>query len=228
LAVTALAQAFVDAGFQPVADRLLAAVLRAFDNPETITQPELERVDPKQEARLKEVAMVAFKQSPRNWDGAKDALYKLVRKDPDLLWEMFQPYRAQAAQKLLTEAAQKYRQEQLARQPVVVRHSGAGQDLNADQIRHARPALKSADSIASIAPVAQASLLDTFRINGRPLGDLTPEEADKWASSRERDARFVRMLTQNLPPGIPIRNFRTAEDAATIYAQAEKEIGHAV
>lgn len=227
--MSALAQAFAAAGFKPVTERLLDAILAAFDRPETISRPELERSNPTQQSRLQEVALAAIKQSPRNWDGAKDALYKLVRKDPDLLWEMFQPYRAAAAQKLLTEAASQYRAEELAKESVRAfprREGGAGQVDVADQKSDARPTRKSAASIAAIAPVAQASLLDTFRVNGRPIGDLTAQEAGKWALSRERDARFVRLLTANLPPDMPIRKFRTAEDAAEIYAQAEKEAGH--
>jgi hypothetical protein len=222
--MTVMAEAMVAAGYVPVADRLLTVLLSAFDNPQGIAQPELERSDERQAKCLQEVSMAAIKQSPRNWDGAKDALYRLVKNDADLLWEMFQPYRAQAAQRLLTEAAQAYRQEELAAE-MRRWHSGnavgAGRVGHVSQNRGARPTRKSSISIEAIAVVAQASLLDTFQVNGRPIGDLTSEEAEKWAASRERDARFIRLLTQNLPPGLPIRKFRTADDAAALYAMAQ-------
>ena len=67
------------------------------------------------------------------------------------------------------------------------------------------------------------SRLDTFVVNGRPIGDLTPEEARGWASSRERDARFVRMLIANLPPNRPIREFVRGQEADELYQRAEAE-----
>jgi hypothetical protein len=236
MSATAMAAAFASAGFVPVADRLLAALLASLDRPETIAQPELERSNPRTEARLKEVALAAVRQSPRNWDGAKDALYKAVRNDPELLWEMFQPYRAQAAQRLLTEAAAKHRQDEMVVRGrrdgesqishAQHRQGGSGHSYRGGRDPDAAPSRKSAASIEALAPVAAASLLDTFRINGRAVGDMTPEDAEKWAASKERDARFVRLLTQNLPPGRPIREFRSAEDAALLYAEAEKESGN--
>lgn len=68
-----------------------------------------------------------------------------------------------------------------------------------------------------------ASLLDTFIVNGQPIGRLTPREALGWAGARERDARFVRLLCANLPPDGTIAAFRTADDAARIYAMAAAE-----
>lgn len=221
----AMAMALSAAGYKPVGERLLDALLFAFDRPETIAQPELERPNPRQLARLEEAALAAIKQSPRNWDGAKDALYKLVRNDADLLWEMFQKHRSTEAHRLLTEAAATYRAAELAKESIRAlpsQGSGAGQFINERHDQAARPARKSSAGIAAIAAVAQASLLDTFRINGRPIGDLTAIEATQWAAARERDARFVRMLTANLPADAPIRKFRTADDAAAIFAQAEE------
>lgn len=77
--------------------------------------------------------------------------------------------------------------------------------------------------MAAVGVVAAASLLDTFRVNGQAIGDLTAREAVQWAGSRERDARFVRLLVENLPPDLPIRRFRTADEAAELYARAQDE-----
>jgi hypothetical protein len=57
------------------------------------------------------------------------------------------------------------------------------------------------------------SKLDTVLANGRPIGDLTPTEAIGWAESRERDARFVRMICSGLPPDRPIRDSVKGDEA---------------
>jgi len=67
------------------------------------------------------------------------------------------------------------------------------------------------------------SKLDTFLVNGSPIGDLTPEEALGWAESRERDARFVRLLTQGLPPGRPIRDSYRGAEVDQMYEMVEHE-----
>lgn len=70
---TTIAKAFEDAGFQPPSDRLRDAV---------------------RQARAA---------SPRNMDGAVDALFAAVAGDAELLWEMFQPYRQRRALELFRE-----------------------------------------------------------------------------------------------------------------------------
>jgi len=72
--------------------------------------------------------------------------------------------------------------------------------------------------------VVKLSVLDTFKANGRPIGDMTVTEAIAWAATRERDGRFVRMLTANLPPDLPIRKFRTGEEAQALYDKATQEM----
>jgi hypothetical protein len=68
------------------------------------------------------------------------------------------------------------------------------------------------------------SKLDEFTVNGRPIGDVTPDEANSFAARRERDARFIRALTAGLPLGMdkPIRHYRTADESDTLFAEAEK------
>ena len=76
---------------------------------------------------------------------------------------------------------------------------------------------------AKMAMHVRLSKLDTFVANGQKIGDLTASEATRWAGARERDARFVRLLTANLPPDRPIREFVSAEEADKIYAAAEAQ-----
>jgi hypothetical protein len=161
--------------------------------------------------RLMDVAKDAVKSNPRNWDGAKDVLYKSIKNDPELLWAMLEPYRVVATQRLLTEAAT------LLREPVQLKEVG-GRTRSVD-----RSMIDPPSGMDAVARVARLSLLDTFKINGRSIGDCTPEEAIRWAGARERDAAFVRMLTANLPAGRPIREFRRPEDTQELYDRARAD-----
>lgn len=212
-------EAFAAAGFQAPMERLRACVLAAIRAPadKPSSGPE---TDPIAAARLHEVAMNAVKQSPRNWDGARDALLKAVRADAALMWELFAPYRNQALQAALTAAATELRRQETPRREPGLRGAGLGQPDG--QRPHARPSPISAAAINAVSGAAAASLLDTFRVNGQPLGDVTAREASKWAGARARDARFVRLMAENLPPDDPIRKWRTAEDATAAYALARE------
>lgn len=75
----------------------------------------------------------------------------------------------------------------------------------------------------SKAIVKQLSRLDTFKVNGMSIGNCTPEDANAWADSQQRDVRFVRLLTHGLPPGRPIRESLRGEEADTLYIQVEQE-----
>lgn len=88
----------------------------------------------------------------------------------------------------------------------------------AEREEQAAKARTKADIVAKV--VVKLSMLDTFKVNGQPVGDCTPEEAEGWATSRERDARFIRMLIQPCPPGRPIRESWLGEDADRLF---EKE-----
>jgi hypothetical protein len=193
---------------QPSADDDLRAKLRralslALDSAPSHFTPKPEK--PADHGRLRGVAMNALTKHPRNWDAAKDSFLAVVRKDPELLWALFEKQRNAAIQQLLTEVAEE-------------RHQ-AGRPIRMEPaIEQPRPA---APKSTAVARLAQRTLLDTFKINGKPVGDLTPAEANQWAGAQERDARFVRLLTQNLPPDLPIRKFRTGDEAVALYAQAE-------
>lgn len=232
---TAMGHAMRAAGIVPPVERL-AAIIRALVIQRPACGAPEDWTDNAARARLTEVAMNAVRDNPRNWDGARDALFREVRGDAALLWELFAPFRNQAAQMVLTAAASDLRREELARQG----QRGAGQVRSEGHSGCARPprnapATGRGDAghhsvgthgvvagVAAITEVVRRSLLDTFRVNGQPIGDVTPREAEKWASSRERDARFVRRLTENLPPDTPIRRFRTAEEAERLYDEAEE------
>jgi hypothetical protein len=85
------------------------------------------------------------------------------------------------------------------------------------------PSKAAARRIAALEKTAiRLSKLDTFIVNGHPIGDLTPIEALGWAMSRERDVRFVRMLVGGLPVDRPIRDSLTGEEADGMWENAER------
>lgn len=79
----------------------------------------------------------------------------------------------------------------------------------------------------AVAAVVRLSLLDTFRVNGQPLGDVSAAEARLWAEARgrqaRRDARFIELITAGLPDGMPIRRFRRDDEAQAAWAEALRE-----
>lgn len=191
-------------------DRLLRVAVHAICNPER--QTDLTSQWNQDRRRLMEIAMSAIR-NEKIWDGAKDALFRAVRNDPDLLWVMFGPFRMQAAQRVLSEAAMMVRAEDIKPLPVQENpHTPSPQSQSA-----ARAAM------AAVASIARVSLLDTFKINGKSLGDCTPAEANKWADKRATQARFVHLLTQNLPPDEPIRKWRRPEDVDAAMEQAQQD-----
>ncbi len=193
--------------------------------------------------RLRQAAVDALASNPRNIDGAKDAVFSAVRNDAALLWELFARYRDRAVNELLSDVAATLRQEvgggqangaKLGQESIspAIKFERAASGILPQQANRTVPhrsepipirptAARGITGMAAVAKVAALSLLDTFKVEGAPIGDLTPNQANTWATKSERGARFVRMLTANLPPNLPIRKYRTAEEAALIYAQAQ-------
>lgn len=174
--------------------------------------------------RLRDIAIDAFARNPRNWDGARNAIYAAVSHDAALLWELFAPYRGAAVHRLLTDVAQQLRQQEKAGDLVVKTEPRPGAGRSNAETQDAIARASQSAAAAAVAKVVTLSLLDTFKINGCPIGKCTPREALGWASSRERDARFVRLLTANLPLDQPIGRYRTdLAEVQRTYDQADAE-----
>lgn len=195
--------------------------------------------------RLRRAAIIAVHASP-GWDGRKDALYAHVRHDAELLWELFAAYRAPAVHALLTRAAAEIHESERPPEtedepsapglalreshPATARRandnpsSDGGGLTRPDGHKLRAPPVRSTAGMEAVSAVARLSLLDTFKVNGQAIGDLTPGEALRWAGSRERDARFVRLLAGNLPPDAPIRRWRTGDEAQAAYDAAAREL----
>ncbi len=194
------------------------------------------------EKRFKTLCREAVRATPKDAVAVRNAIWELSKNDLELLHQLYAPYRQQALELALKEAAAGERLTKILGVKGPDRSGGGHKEYENHAIiatpaphPHGftydipsrvtpRPAYKppSAASLAAITGVVQASLLDSFKVNGQSIGDVTASEAMKWAGSRERDARFVRMLTEGLPQDRPIRKYRTAEEAAALYAKAEK------
>jgi hypothetical protein len=252
--VTAIAQALQAAGYAPAAIRLQRIAEAVMAAPLPPEEASASAANPTAAQRLSEIAMAAIQASNRNWTAARNEFMRRVQDDPELLWELFAPYRYQAVQAQLTAAAETLRRIEKLRE-VPRSGGGGGRASHGDQARPAPAASRSWDrprqgsggghlplanplaaapvtprhpaaGLSAVAAVTRQSIIDTFQLNGRPIGDATPREARAWAGARERDARFVRLLTANLPEDQPIRRYRSDPDeVAALYAQAEA--GHA-
>jgi hypothetical protein len=64
--------------------------------------------------------------------------------------------------------------------------------------------------------------LDSFLVNGEPIGDLTPETVLARADLHERDARFMRLIASGVPLGHRIREFVTPQEAAERWQMAHE------
>jgi hypothetical protein len=185
--------------------------------------------------RLDEIADAALAEHPRTLDAARAYVLRTVMNDAVLLWTMFERWHGPAADMLLQAAAARRR----AKSEAIIDAKTTGSAPPSSGANGVRSTIgespQRAGSIAAAGPSPAAreearsavarviSKLDTFKINGRPIGDCTPEEAMGWRAARVRDARFVYLLASNLPPGRPIRDFIRPEEAEQFYARAMQE-----
>lgn len=79
------------------------------------------------------------------------------------------------------------------------------------------------DKIGMTAAAHIHRYLETFMVNGKPIGDCTVEEVDRSADHREADVRFMRRLVDGLPPYAVVREHRTEDDAQKIWQSAHTE-----
>ena len=74
----------------------------------------------------------------------------------------------------------------------------------------------------------QLSLLDEIRLDGRSIGDMTPNEARTWARGQAKHVRFVTLITANLPADEPIRRYHTDEaEIVRLWELAKGQVNNA-
>lgn len=195
--------------------------------------------DPRQQ--LRDIATSCVEQFT-TIDEARAEFLRRALADPMLAHELFKPWLKVAADDYLSPAARKAVERR--------REVGLGSGANMAQTEippransrlsnivpvreHLRGKAGTAEPqpLSTMARVAAAAArepevrnyLRSFTINGRPIGDVTGMEARAWVRSHRRDTRFVALLAEGVPDMSTIGAHRTVEEAAAIYAQAEKE-----
>lgn len=189
---------------------------------------------------LKQIAKESVQAAKGKYDPAKDHFFNRVRGDARLLWELFEPFRAEAARRFLIPAADELRQAERPVREIKPAGGALGQISGDNQTMTAqrtslppalpqpvpRPSAARASpqaAMRAVSDVTRLSLLDTFKINGQSIGDLTAGEARGWSNSRARDVRFVRLLVSGLEPDVIIRKARSPKETQELYDLAEKE-----
>lgn len=180
--------------------------------------------------RIKRLAAEAWSMRPRGVDASSRRAHLLAALETEMTYAVLTAWEPGIADQLVSRViAEAEPQVQKAARIAAQRMADRANAARFEKA--AKPATRSGGGGGTgdrkreetiIKTAIRLSKLDTFRINGRPIGDCTPEEAEGWAVSRERDARFVRALISGLPPGQPIRNTLKGDEADTIYEKSER------
>jgi len=194
------------------------------------------------EERLREIAIDVLAAHGTSRIAAANAMYARVRHEPDLLDGLFEPYRELALRRLLGGVESEMRREEIARQEKARGegriasgdHAGSasterpgGGHTAADDQRNSAPAATPSDRRAaqeSVGTVLRLTMLDTFRIDGMPIGDVQAGAARAWARREGRHVRWVTMLTSNVPAADPIRRWITPEDADEMWSRSVEDV----
>ena len=190
------------------------------------------------EEQLRSIAVEVLAAHGTSRVAAANALYARVRHAPDLLDGLFEPYRELALRRLLGGIESEMRREEMARQerargwgreavashvPDAANERPGGGRLSTDDHASRAPAPHHANRRAaqeSVGAVLRLTMLDTFRIDGMPIGDVQAGVARAWARREGRHVRWVTMLTSNVPAADPIRRWISADDADELWARS--------
>lgn len=169
------------------------------------------------DARLNALALTCITLHAKNYQAAYNAFRDEVLMDRTLTWALFARFEEAAIRPVLAKAAQEYHRRH---KPKVV---GGGRSIIGKQTTNASTQNKAAQM--AVAAVVRKSLLDTFQINGQPLGDVSAAVAKSWAMSRRRDARFVELLTAGIHETDmrPLRAIVRPEEAENAMKQAGRQ-----
>jgi len=191
--------------------------------------------------RLREIAIEAMSRNATSNDAAIEAVLRVVRDDLALTWALFTPYDSIAVKKLFADVRFELREDTKVREasrafgefrgnaaPAARQGGGQHSPENHSDRARSQPASRPITpdqraAKATTAEVIRMSLLDTFQIEGRPIGDWQAGEARSWARNTGRHVRWVEMLTANIPPVDLIRRWVTPGDAQTLWNRAARE-----
>jgi|SRR5579863_459267 len=172
-------------------------------------------------AELKSLARGAIVRANGNTEQARQILNErlIERNDAVLERELCSAYRNIALQTLLATHFAELRAE--GKLPALRKRDQPIQTTDYERTRERPP--KPSDFLwdektgGMMAAGHIRRYLDTFMVNGKPIGDCYVEEVDQAAAVREADVRFMRGLVAGLPPEGIVRELRTEEDAAKLW-----------
>lgn len=167
------------------------------------------------EAILEEIARQALKRHPLDVAARHAAIAASVRHDPVLLWTLFAHFRAAAFDALVLKVRQ------------IPPRQRAGDSTRAQHTKEAqqRKRVAKANAKDARAAVVRLSILDRFKIDGRPVGDYTPRWLRSYAADKRRDARFIELIIHGRPDDELLRNYTTADEADAAWTRAQEESG---
>jgi len=188
--------------------------------------------------RLRALAIMAMSANASSNERVKEVIIEAVRHDLDLTWALFEDYAKMAAGKYLIALQHAMRQAEKARgeagqsnyetqEAVAPAARGGGhqagsanQDYHAPSPRSAPITPEQREAKKRTAEIYRLSLLETFTIDGRAIGDWQAGEARAWARRTGRHVRFVELLTANMPADDPIRRWITPDEAAAAWQRS--------
>lgn len=202
-------------------------------------------------AKLQRLMREAIIAGSGKLDASKDHFIAALTKSDDaaaLLWQLFERERAAIIGRLFTETIVEMRGEKMPLPNAgEAREAGPqGHRASAEPAPHAAAeatiALPQGQDVhaSAAAPtqkpsrlrytesdrIARLSVLRTFRVNGRPLGEVTGLEARSWLRNHDRDGRFVRLIVEAVPDTMQI-NACVSEDEADKLFNLATEAGNA-
>lgn len=174
-------------------------------------------------ARLRKLARAALLRAKGDMSAAIERLDADIIKanDIELERELTATWRDDALRQQLNASLLDLREEGVLPRPAEVRSPAPS------PARQQTWAHKRVKDMERRADERRRNYLDSFLVNGEPIGDLTPETVLARADLHERDARFMRLLASGVPHGHRIREFVTPDEAEERWKMAQEAPPHA-
>lgn len=184
--------------------------------------------------RLRRIAREVLQAHPNDWRPQCDALFAAVSPHADLLWAMFRLWAPEGARFALQRAADELLRDRAGGGQLsgegqqscapAARQGGPGHDHSGSHRAAARSARPSASEVtAAREEIRRLSALDWMQVNGKPIGDCTPNEVREWLAARQAQNRFAELLIGGVPTDQPIRRFVRPDEADALYRRAREE-----
>lgn len=196
------------------------------------------------EERLRDVATEVLGVYPDpNSVAAQEALYARILDQADLVCLLFAPWRTPALKRCLiltdeqikeqapkpAKSHEKRFPQPPARPPATPPHFSELVDMGRLTPASLMLAKEEArrgvrrEAQAAVGEVLRRSRLEMFMIDGRPLAALSVGAARGWALGRGREARWILLMTANMPADFIVGKQVSAEEAETYWRRARDD-----